>query len=143
MPWSPPAISRPDRDQATSAAGLLPADKVAQVASLPLGPVAMVGDGVNDAGPGRRHRHRHGRQGGHRDFNESADVVIMLDDLSRVATSIAIAQRTVRIALQAIWLNIAISIVLMLIAVWGVIAGHPRRRAAGAGRPRRDPDRAA
>ncbi len=45
----------------------------------------------------------------------------MLDDLSRVATSIAVAQRTVRIALQAIWLGIAISVVLMRIAVWGVL----------------------
>ena len=53
--------------------------------------------------------------------SESADVVIMLDDLSRVATSIAIAQRTVRIALQAIWLGIIISLALMSIAVWGIL----------------------
>ena len=53
--------------------------------------------------------------------SESADVVIMLDDLSRVATSIAISQRTVRVALQAIWLGIAISVGLMLIAVWGIL----------------------
>jgi len=105
-------------------AQLLPEDKVREVKSLreKYGSAAMVGDGINDApvlaasdvgiAMGAR---------GSTAASESADVVIMLDDLSRVATLRQIAQRTIRVALQSVWWGIALCIVLMIIAAFGVI----------------------
>jgi P-type E1-E2 ATPase len=50
---------------------------------------------------------------------ESADIVILLDDVSRVARAVSIGQRTVAIALQSIWLGIGFSLVLMVLASFG------------------------
>ncbi len=103
-------------------AELLPADKVKSVASFAHRPIMMVGDGVNDApvlaasdvgiAMGAR---------GATAASESADVVILLDDISKSAEAIAIAQRTIHIAWQSIMIGIAISIILMLIAATGLI----------------------
>ena len=53
--------------------------------------------------------------------SESADVVIMVDDVSRAARAVQIGHDTMRIALQSIWIGIAFSVVLMLIAAFGLI----------------------
>lgn len=100
----------------------LPDDKVRLIRDARPRPVVMVGDGVNDApvlavsdvgiAMGAK---------GSTAASESADVVILLDDVSRVARAVAIGHRTVRIALQSIWLGIAISIGLMLIAGAGLL----------------------
>lgn len=100
----------------------LPDDKVRIIREARPRPVVMVGDGVNDApvlavsdvgiAMGAK---------GSTAASESADVVILLDDISRVARAIVIGQRTVRIALQSIWLGIAISIGLMLVAAVGLL----------------------
>ncbi len=100
----------------------LPDDKVRIIREAQPRPVVMVGDGVNDApvlavsdvgiAMGAK---------GSTAASESADVVILLDDIARVARAVAIGQRTVRIALQSIWLGIAISIGLMLVAAVGLL----------------------
>ena len=45
----------------------------------------------------------------------------MLDDVARVARAVSIGQRTVRVALQSIWMGIIISVGLMLVAAVGFL----------------------
>ena len=100
----------------------LPEDKVVAVRDAQPRPVVMVGDGVNDApvlavsdvgiAMGAK---------GSTSAAESADIVILLDDISRVARAVSIGHRTVRIALQSIWWGIAFSIALMGVAAAGYL----------------------
>ncbi len=98
----------------------LPADKLIAIENIKDRPVAFVGDGVNDApvltaadvgiALGAR---------GSTAASESADIVVMLDDFSRVADSVSISKRTLFIAKQSILIGIFISIGLMLIFATG------------------------
>ena len=100
----------------------LPLDKVHAVEAVADRPVMMVGDGVNDApvlaaadvgvAMGAR---------GSTAASESADVVIMKDDLHRIARAIEIGQQTIRIATQSIWIGISLSLILMVLATFGLI----------------------
>ncbi len=98
----------------------LPADKMKAIETVEIKPVGFVGDGVNDApvlaasdvgiALGAR---------GSTAASESADVVIMLDDISYVSIGLAIAKRTIYIAKQSILIGIIISIGLMLVFATG------------------------
>jgi heavy metal translocating P-type ATPase len=101
----------------------LPRDKLLAVEQIKNGPVAFVGDGVNDApvltasdvgiALGAR---------GATAASESADIVIMLDDLGRVATAKEVSQHTIKIAKQSILVGIGLSVILMLIFATGRFA---------------------
>ncbi|MBB1483982.1 heavy metal translocating P-type ATPase [Tessaracoccus sp. MC1865] len=102
-------------------AELLPAEKVERIRAMP-GPVIMVGDGVNDApvlamadvgiAMGAR---------GSTAASESADAVIVRDDVHRVVRAVEIGRHTYRVALTAIWIGIVLSLGLMLVAAFGYI----------------------
>lgn len=91
----------------------LPAEKMQAIEEMKA-PVAFVGDGVNDApvltvsdvgiALGAR---------GSTPTSETADVVIMQDDISKVASAVEISKRTLFIAKQSVMIGILISIGLM------------------------------
>ena len=103
-------------------AGLLPAGKVAEVeALLPQGPVAFVGDGINDA-PVLARADIGIAMGalGSDAAIEAADLVLMDDRPYKISTAIRIARRTLGIARENVGFAIGVKVLVLVLAVLGL-----------------------
>lgn len=107
-------------------AALLPADKVSYLeqllASKPAGhSLAFVGDGINDAPVLKRADVGIAMGGlGSDAAIEAADVVLMDDKPTKIATAIALARRTLRIARQNIWFAVGVKVTILALATVGL-----------------------
>jgi Cd2+/Zn2+-exporting ATPase len=99
----------------------MPADKVTHVEQLMGDGLAFVGDGINDAPVLARADIGIAMGGlGSDAAIEAADVVLMDDKPSKIATAIGIARRTLAIARQNVWLAIGIKLAVLVLAAFGV-----------------------
>lgn len=105
---------------------LLPVDKVAKVEELiaqksPRGKLAFVGDGINDAPVLARADIGIAMGGlGSDAAIEAADIVIMTDEPSKLATAIRVSQKTLRIVKENITFALLVKGVVLLLGALGI-----------------------
>lgn len=102
---------------------LLPREKVdVVIAERANGVVLMAGDGVNDA-PALAAADVGISMGvrGSPASAESADAVLLVDNLERIAEAVEIAKRSRRIALQSVYVGLALSLGAMVAAAFGYL----------------------
>lgn len=105
---------------------LLPGDKVAKLEELlaaksAKGKLAFVGDGINDAPVLARSDIGIAMGGlGSDAAIEAADIVIMTDEPSKIASAIRISKKTLGIATQNTWLALGIKAVVLVLSALGI-----------------------
>jgi Cd2+/Zn2+-exporting ATPase len=99
------------------AAGLMPDEKLARIKTLreQTGPTGMIGDGMNDAPSLAAATVGFSLGGAGTDVAlETADVVILADDLRRLPYAIALSRRTQQIIRQNLWFAFAVMLGLLI-----------------------------